>query len=55
MQVGDGGKAKKYQVQQAVNAIDTLLALRREAAPQPQPEAKRVKTTKSKRRGKRHG
>ena len=50
MQEGDGGKAKKYQVQQAVNAIDTLIALQREAAP----AATAEKQPKSKRRGKRH-
>ncbi len=51
MQAGDGGKAKPYQVRQAVAAIDTLLA--GQAAPasstQLQPEPKPSKTKKRKR------
>jgi hypothetical protein len=49
MQAGDGGKAKAYQVRQAVAAIDTLLA--RQAAPTaaPQLEPKPSKHKKHKR------
>lgn len=55
MQEGDGGKAKKHQVQRAVNAIDALIALQN--APRSQPEAKPEKKPKSKgkKRGKPHG
>jgi hypothetical protein len=42
MQAGDGGKAKPYQVRQAVVAIDTLLA-------PPQSEQKPSKTKKRRR------
>lgn len=57
MQEGESGKAKKYQAQQAVNAIDALIAHQREAAPRPQPAPKPEKKPKSKgkKRGKRHG
>jgi len=51
MQAGDGGRAKAYQVRQAVAAIDTLLA--RQVAPAtpapPQPERKPSKTKKRRR------
>lgn len=51
MQGGDGGKAKAYQVRQAVAAIDTLLA--RQATPvipaPPQSERKPSKTKKRRR------
>jgi hypothetical protein len=51
MQAGDGGKAKAYQVRQAVAAIDTLLT--RAASPatatQPPPEPKPSKPKKRKR------
>ena len=51
MQAGDGGKAKAYQVRQAVAAIDTLLV--RQAAPvippPPQPDQKPSKTKKRRR------
>ena len=49
MQAGDGGKAKPYQVRQAVAAIDTLLA--RQSAPpaRAEPEPKSSKTKKRRR------
>jgi hypothetical protein len=43
---GDGGKAKPYQVRQAVAAIDTLLA----RAPAPPPSQQRPTKTKKRRR-----
>jgi hypothetical protein len=46
MQAGDGGKAKPYQVRQAVAAIDTLLA---KQPAQPEPEPKPSKTKKRRR------
>jgi hypothetical protein len=47
MQAGDGGKAKAYQVRQAVAAIDTLLAGPSAAtAAQPRPEQKPRKKRK---------
>jgi hypothetical protein len=50
MQAGDGGKAKAYQVRQAVAAIDTLLAGASAAtAAQPTPEPKPSKPKKRKR------
>ena len=53
MQEGDGGKAKKYQVQQAVNAIDTLIALREEAAkttPEALPKPEKKPKTKGRKK-----
>jgi hypothetical protein len=51
MQAGDGGKAKPYQVRQAVAAIDTLLA--RQPVPparaEPEPKPKPSKTKKRRR------
>src|ERR1700733_475266 len=48
MQAGEGGRAKAYQVRQAVAAVDTLLE--RPAAPatplRPEPEPKPSKPTK---------
>jgi hypothetical protein len=51
MQAGDGGKAKPYQVRQAVAAIDTLLARQpaTETAEPPQPLQK-PKATRKRRR-----
>jgi hypothetical protein len=51
MQAGDGGKAKPYQVRQAVAAIDTLLARQtaKEAPAQPQSERRPSKTRKRRR------
>jgi hypothetical protein len=46
MQAGDGGKAKPYQVRQAVAAIDTFLAKQPAPPTQPQPEPKPSKTKK---------
>jgi hypothetical protein len=48
MQAGDGGKAKPYQVRQAVAAIETLLARQpvSPAIPDAQPEPKSSKTKK---------
>ena len=52
MQAGDGGKAKTYQVRQAVAAIDTLLA--RQALPTtPVPAASEAKPSTSKKKQKR--
>ena len=49
MQAGDGGKAKAYQVRQAVAAIDTLLA--RQAAPViPEPPKSEPKPSKTRKR-----
>jgi hypothetical protein len=49
MQAGDGGKAKAYQVRQAVAAIDTLLARLAAPAIAPQLELKPSKPKKRKR------
>ena len=46
MQAGDGGKAKPYQVRQAVAAIDTLLA---KQPVQSEPDPKPSKTKKRRR------
>lgn len=48
MQAGDGGKAKPYQVRQAVAAIDTLLA--RQVAKVPAPPQSERKPSKTKKR-----
>jgi hypothetical protein len=48
MQMGDGGKAKAYQVRQAVAAVDTLLAQVSPTVPS-QPEPKPSKTKKRRR------
>ncbi len=42
MQAGDGGKAKRYQVRQAVAAIDTLLA-KQPVQPEPEPKPSKIK------------
>jgi hypothetical protein len=49
MQAGDGGKAKPYQVRQAVAAIDTLLAGQAAPASSTQLQPKPSKTKKRKR------
>lgn len=49
MQAGDGGKAKAYQVRQAVAAIDTLLARPVAPAIAPQLELKPSKPKKRRR------
>lgn len=49
MQAGEGGKAKAYQVRQAVAAIDTLLARLPTAPVAPQLERKPSKPKKRKR------
>lgn len=49
MQAGDGGKAKAYQVRQAVAAIDTLLA-RQAAAVTPAARPPELKPSNKKRR-----
>jgi hypothetical protein len=48
MQAGDGGKAKAYQVRQAIAAIDTLLA--RQAPGMPEPPKSEQKPSKTKKR-----
>jgi hypothetical protein len=49
MQMGDGGKAKAYQVRQAAAAVDALLARQASPAAPSQPEPKPTKTKKRRR------
>lgn len=49
MQAGEGGKAKPYQVRQAVAAIDTLLSRQGASVATPQPSAA-VEPSKPKKR-----
>jgi hypothetical protein len=50
MQAGVGGKAKAYQVRQAVAAIDSLLARAAPSAPVPAPTAETPSRTRKRRR-----